>query len=272
MKLRYILFATVLYLTACTQSNPACRCGEEKKDSVHVVEDSLPVVNNGKQNVFEFLPVIIATKTPNLEAWDKNDWPGMPYREGRVTVNDSSRYALAVFLHGANGEGTDNEKHHKNEHGHYQILDYWAKRQMKGIVLMPQCPQGQAWTNGTMKEKLKGLIEHYAAADSVDASRVYICGTSNGALGGWSMIQSYPNLFAGAMLAAAVPQGNSGGVPVCVVTGKHEGNQGNAMANLEAQKGVDVKYIYRPGWNHGQTCQQSFRETGCLDWLFEHRR
>ena len=273
MKLRYILFATVLYLTACTQSNPACRCGEESEeivDSAIVAEpvEAGPVVVEAEPEL-----KIIVSKTPNLGAWDdKKDWPGMPYREGRVTVNDSTRYALVVFLHGANGGGTDNVKHHQNEHGHYQILDYWEKNRMKGIVLMPQCPIGQSWTNLQMKDKLKGLIEHYAAADSVDASRVYICGTSNGALGGWSMIQSYPNLFAGAMLAAAVPQGNSGGVPVCVVTGKHEGNQGNAMANLEAQKGVDVKYIYRPGWNHGQTCQQSFRETGCLDWLFEHRR
>ena len=105
----------------------------------------------------------------------------------------------------------------------------------------------------------------------VDASRVYICGTSNGALGGWGMVQSYPGLFAGAMLVAAVPQGSSGGVPVCVVTGQKEGNQGNAMANLEARTGAATMYLYRPQWNHGQTCQQSFREEKRLDWLMGGR-
>ena len=60
---------------------------------------------------------------------------------------------------------------------------------------------------------------------------------------------------------AACTQGN----PACHCG--QEGNQGNAMANLEARTGAATMYLYRPQWNHGQTCQQSFREERCLDWL-----
>ncbi len=276
VKKRFFLCSIMLCgLMSCQQGN-ACHCGENADGKVvadSVVTECVAAADSVKtMEEPEPTPAPQVYKTPTLEEWVRLSWDGIPYREGRVTVNDTGRYALVVFLHGKNGEGTDNVKHHTMEHGHHQILNHWEKRGMKGIMLMPQCPAGMTWTQQVMKDKLRGLIQHYAATDSVDEGRIYICGTSNGALGGWSMIQKWPELFAGAMLAAAVPQGNSGGVPVCVVTGKNEGNCGNAMAALEANTGTDVMYRYRPNWNHGQTCQQSFRETACLVWLFGHRR
>ena len=209
-------------------------------------------------------PTFAVTRTPHDTAWLRKSWQGLPYREASVTVdNDEDEAALVLFLHGTNGEGTDNVRHHALEHGQKKMLDYMARHRISGTILMPQCPVGQNWAS--QMNKLKSLLDNYLQNGHGSHRRVYIAGTSKGAIGVWDMLAWYGRFFAAAMPVAHAPRNNSNGVPVCVVTGADEGNHGNTMGNLSDQ--VDVKYWHRPTANHGWTCQSSFTDP-CLDWLF----
>lgn len=190
------------------------------------------------------------------------------YRQAYVGDSVSKR-CLVIYLHGQSGIGIDNRKHNEIEYGQACIVDYMEKRgDMSGYVLMPQLPSG---TWDSQCENLKALIDHYVASDSlIDKNRIYICGTSLGGEGTWSMLRRYPKLFRAAMPVAMRMSGKASdykGVKICYVTGNAEGNRSHDATALK-NAGANVKYWYRPEASHGATCQSSFTKE-CLDWLFE---
>lgn len=190
------------------------------------------------------------------------------YQEALVYKTHQPR-RLVIFLHGSNGKGTDNMKPLELEPGPKEIVKYLInKNDFSCYVLVPQLASG-SWDSQC--GALKALIEHYIATDSsIDKNRVYVCGTSLGGLGTWSMVSKYPNFFKGAMPVAARMSGSAAnykGTKICYVTGAAEGNRSQDAQALE-KAGVDVKYWFRSEANHGWTCQSSFTKEN-LDWLFE---
>ncbi len=98
------------------------------------------------------------------------------------------RWPLILFLHGAGERGTNVWK--VAAHGPPQKVT--AEPDFPFIVVSPQCPEGQIWSNDKLLPLLNEITRKYA----VDESRIYLTGLSMGGYGTWSLGLSRPELFA----------------------------------------------------------------------------
>ncbi len=196
----------------------------------------------------------------------------LPYRFTELFTHRDDAPSLIVFLHGLDAVGTDNEKQLKWDMIR-NIYRYLAQKDQHAIILAPQIPVGN-WD--AMATKVKALIDNIIDAENVDRSRIYICGYSLGAKGTWSMIQKYPNFFAGALSAGSpsTPLTNADqysrtlSTPIWAGNGSAE-KDATAQMNRLRQMGADVKYSYKREWGHGEACSSVFNDE-CFDWLFSH--
>jgi predicted peptidase len=124
------------------------------------------------------------------------------------------KYPLVVFLHGSGERGSDNEAQLKWGVGNFATDQ--AMAMYPALVIAPQCPPGQDWSNFSWNEQTRetvqqplpsgpmelviGLIRQMIGTMPVDTSRIYITGLSMGGFGTFDAIARYPQLF-----AAAVP-------------------------------------------------------------------
>lgn len=124
----------------------------------------------------------------------------LPYLVTRPdAVSKETKLPLLVFLHGA-GERGDDEKR-LCVHGPAKYFSSDAQYlDQKVIMLAPQCPQGQIWSN--FPTALMELILSVAERENADMDRISITGLSMGGFGTWSMLAQYPDFF-------------SAGAPIC---------------------------------------------------------
>jgi len=121
------------------------------------------------------------------------------------------KYPLVLFLHGANGRGSDNIKQLMG--GNQLGSHFWISREVQNafpaFVLVPQCPVGQSWSEPDLNRPSDILLMVMDALYkterefSIDPDRVYIVGQSMGGLGVWSLIQTYPGKWAAALILCA---------------------------------------------------------------------
>lgn len=100
----------------------------------------------------------------------------------------SKKWPLILFLHGAGERGTNVWK--VAVHGPPKIVK--AKPGFPFIVVSPQCPTGQRWSN----DVLLALLDEVTKQHKVDQSRIYLTGLSMGGFGTWSLGLAYPEKFA----------------------------------------------------------------------------
>lgn len=98
------------------------------------------------------------------------------------------RWPLMLFLHGAGERGTNIWK--VAVHGPPKNVTNRAD--FPFIIVSPQCPEGQVWSN----DVLLGLLDEVTKKYAVDTNRVYLTGLSMGGYGTWSLGLSYPERFA----------------------------------------------------------------------------
>jgi predicted peptidase len=136
------------------------------------------------------------------------------YRQLFPDANPKAKYPLVIFLHGSGERGKDNEAQLK--WGALQFTTDQFMLQHPSIVIAPQCPEGQQWSNfkrtpnnteielnpnpSKPMELLLGLIKQAIQKMPVDPNRVYITGLSMGGFGVFDALSRAPELF-----AAAVP-------------------------------------------------------------------
>ena len=109
------------------------------------------------------------------------------------------KWPLVVFLHGSGERGSDLQK---------ITLHGLPKRVKEGanfpfILVSPQCPDGEWWTEQPVLE----LIESLETTYRVDPSRLYLTGLSMGGYGTWHFATLAPDRF------AAIAPVCGGGVP-----------------------------------------------------------
>ena len=132
--------------------------------------------------------------TPASEPFNVNGFAccesenGMPYRlYYPENYSEDYAYPVVMFLHGA-GE--------------------------RGIVIVPQCPEGEQWVNtpwengsydsvavgesDAIKEALS-ILELICTTDSVNMNRIYVAGISMGGYGTWNLLMNHSDLFAAGM-------------------------------------------------------------------------
>ncbi|HKJ46304.1 MAG TPA: alpha/beta hydrolase-fold protein [Balneolales bacterium] len=141
------------------------------------------------------------------------------YRISTPDYNLSRNYPVVIFLHGSGERGNDNISQLK-----WGVQNFVTDKMMMAhpaIVIAPQCPGNEHWSNYTpdtlhkvirlnpkpslpMKLTME-LLDTLIADMPVDTSRIYITGLSMGGYGTYDAIERWPNRF-----AAAVPVAGAG--------------------------------------------------------------
>jgi len=136
----------------------------------------------------------------------------LPYRLYVPLGYDANRkYPLLLWLHGADGRGTDNARQLTggNQIATHFLASDAVQLKLPMFILLPQCPSGDNWSDPDLNAPTKWLeLTMRALADvqkgfSIDPDRLYLAGQSMGGLGVWSTLQAYPGRWAAALILSA---------------------------------------------------------------------
>ena len=107
------------------------------------------------------------------------------YPEG---FDESKRYPLVIYLHGAGGRGRDINVIYSHPFFE-ETVDFLKET----VSIAPQC-YSDSWFN--IFEQLQDFIEFAIGLDFIDKARIYMLGASMGGYGTWQMAQCRPEIFA----------------------------------------------------------------------------
>jgi predicted peptidase len=96
-----------------------------------------------------------------------------------------------MYLHGGSRRGDDIEKLRNVGWGLPAVVENDVF--FPFVVLSPQCPEGEIWTDS---EALAALLDEIIQKYSIDSKRVYLTGHSMGGRGTWYLAYKYPERFA----------------------------------------------------------------------------
>lgn len=209
----------------------------------------------------------------------------------------TKEYPLVLFLHGAGERGGDNKK--QLVHGSRLFLD--NIEQFPSIVVFPQCPKSDYWSNVTVDRSKKGLqkfkyhkkgqptpsmnlviglMDSLLKKTYVNKRQVYVGGLSMGGMGTFDILKRRPSMFAAAFPICG------GGHPKSIknYTNKvafwiFHGGKDNVvhpyfslrMVVALQEKGNDVKLTYLENDNHN-SWDSAFAEPELLPWLFSNKK
>ena len=105
--------------------------------------------------------------------------------------NESKKYPLVIFLHGAGERGDDLDV--ASRHGYMKYVREEGK-EYPFIFIAPQCPAGKYW--GCYTESLFAFIDDICRELAVDEKRIYLTGLSMGGTGTWMLAMADPDRFA----------------------------------------------------------------------------
>lgn len=109
---------------------------------------------------------------------------------------DQLAWPMVVFLHGSSLRGNDLEL--VKRYGPPLVGSTQADFPM--IVLAPQCPEGEAWTDA---EALAALVRDVIKKYRINPDRIYLTGMSLGGNGVWLLASQHPEYFAAMAPVAA---------------------------------------------------------------------
>jgi len=190
------------------------------------------------------------------------------------------RWPLMLFLHGAGERGSDVWK--VATHGPPRNVT--ERSQFPFIIISPQCPNGQIWSD----DVLLALLDDITARYTVDTNRVYLTGLSMGGFGTWHLGISHPERFAAivpicgggekiGILLAAGPRAKA--LKTLGVWAFH-GAKDNVVPLEESERMVealkrfgnkDVKLTVYPEAEH-DSWTETYNNPELYRWLLEHRR
>lgn len=183
---------------------------------------------------------------------------------------DGRKWPLILYLHGGRGRGDDLEK----------VMWYPIPKMLEKtdtfpfIVVTPQCPTGEMWTD---TELLIALLGEVTANYPVDADRVYLVGYSMGGHGAWYLAYEHPHRFA----AVAPMSGMSNPwwatrlkeVPIWVFHGGADDvvpvRETEEMAEALKKAGGEIKVTVVPDRTHRPPTMEEHERL--FGWLLEHR-
>lgn len=190
-------------------------------------------------------------------------------------IERGGRWPVILYLHGRSLRGSDLTMLTR-----YGLPRYLAEgRDLPFIVVAPQLPDGQSWTD---TERLASLVEDILARYPADRDRVYLTGYSMGGGGVWRMALAHADLFAAAAPMAALTPAPSDAwseafedLPVRIYHGTADEAApfagAAAMAASLRGDGVQVELETYEGARHGDLTRV-YGERDLYDWFLEHRR
>lgn len=198
-------------------------------------------------------------------------------------ANATNRWPLILFLHGAGERGTDLQLVAK--HGPPRLDT--AETNFPFIVVSPQCPDGNIWSDDLLLALLDDVENKYA----VDPHRVYLTGLSMGGFGTWNLGISHPERF------AAIAPVCGGGETILITLAQHydatqlarmktlgvwafHGGKDTTVATAESVRMVEalkqagctnVKLTIYPEAGH-DSWTQAYADPELYKWFLQHRR
>lgn len=194
---------------------------------------------------------------------------------------DTARsWPLMLFLHGAGERGTNLSK--VAVHGPPKIVK--TKRDFPFILVSPQCPSGQTWSD----ESLLALLDEISGKYRVDTNRIYLTGLSMGGYGTWSLGLKNPDRFAaiapicggGSILNILLPPSGKEAplkrLPVWAFHGAKDSivplQQSEEMVNALKKAGNEnVKLSVDPDADH-DSWTKAYDDPELYDWFLQHSR
>jgi predicted peptidase len=186
---------------------------------------------------------------------------------------EKKSWPLILFLHGAGERGSDIEK--VKVHGPPKMVQ--TQKDFPFIVVSPQCPEGDWWTDKT--ELLINLLDGIVARYDVDTERIYLTGLSMGGYGSWALASKYPDRF-----AAVVPICGGGDrilartlkdVPIWAFHGAKDSvvpvEESKELVEAINARGGNAKLTIYPDANH-DSWTRTYDNPELYEWLIEHRR
>jgi predicted peptidase len=192
-------------------------------------------------------------------------------------ANGSQRWPLILFLHGAGERGSDLAK--VELHGPPKLIA--AGQEIPAIVVSPQCPANEWWTDPTHLLALERLLDELVEKYRVDEDRVYLTGLSMGGYGTWALAGRQPGRY-----AAAVPVcGGGSALPAAralrnLPIWAFHGEADPVVPVTESQRLVDAiqrgggtvaKLTVYPGVGH-DSWTRAYEDPALWEWLFAQRR
>ncbi|MES2646952.1 MAG: alpha/beta hydrolase-fold protein [Bacteroidota bacterium] len=215
--------------------------------------------------------------------------------------DSSKKYPLVLFLHGAGERGNDNIK--QLTHGSQLFLQGTARRRFPAIVVFPQCPETDYWSNvqiATEKKTNKRSFVFQAGGEPtkamdltmelqknlmqtmpVDSSKIYVMGLSMGGMGTFEIVRRMPTVFAAAIPICGGADSSTAkdikktafwifhGANDDVVPVKFSENMVSALQGFYNR--ADMQYTVYSGIGHN-SWDRAFAEPELLRWLFAQRR
>ena len=180
-------------------------------------------------------------------------------------------WPLILFLHGAGERGNDLELVKK--HGPPKIVE--TDKEFGFVVVSPQCPREQWWSN----DKLKLLLDEVTAKYNVDEKRIYLTGLSMGGKGTWDLACAYPDRFAA--IAPVCGWGdpekasNIKNMPIWAFHGAEDKavpiSKDQVMVDAVKACGGNVKFTIYPDTGH-DCWTVTYENNELYDWFLKHRR
>ncbi len=132
------------------------------------------------------------------------------------------KYPVLLYMHGNGSRGSDNKTQLTTNGAALMVKIFENYDDV--IIIAPQCASSSAWVadsrypgsasfNETTEmspylNAAKELFDKFLADYSVDTSRLYITGSSNGGAASWELTYRFPNLFAAAAPLAGTGSGD----------------------------------------------------------------
>lgn len=245
----------------------------------------LPIVMLAQQQLYREASLIKENDTLNYRVL----WPD--------NFSEDKSYPLVLFLHGAGERGSDNKA--QLTHGSSLFAAPENRSNFPAIVIFPQCPKDDYWSNVDIDRSGKGvklefnsekeptsalalvmeLLAQELDKSYVDKDRVYVAGLSMGGMGTFEILSRMPETF-----AAAIPICGGGNpalaekyaqIPMWVFHGAKD-DVVNPLYSLEMveallKAGGHPNFTLYENANHN-SWDSAFTEPQFLPWLFSKKR
>jgi len=212
--------------------------------------------------------------------------------------DENKPYPLVLFLHGAGERGDDNIK--QLVHGSSLFAKRKNRRKYPAIVIFPQCPENDYWSNVTIDRStnpyitdfpldnaptkslnlVMQLLDELTTKPFVNKDRIYVGGLSMGGMGTFEILYRKPTLFAAAFSICG--GGNVNNVPLYAKNTPLWVFHGAKDDLIDPQLSITMVSAYlkaggKPNFslyskdNHN-SWDSAFSEPKLLPWLFSNQK
>lgn len=230
------------------------------------------------------LILITIAAQAQVSRWSKNVYTNgkgdsLQYRLLYPDYNPARKYPLVIFLHGSGERGNDNEAQLKWGATAFATDEMMSEH--PALVIAPQCPEGQGWSNfknneGSRELRLADkpslpmqllyeLIQKTIREMPLDTNRIYITGLSMGGYGTFDAMARYPSLFAAAVPVCGGGDTSKAAMMAKIPTWILHGSEDTAVDALYSLDMVNA--LTKAGAHPGFTM---YPEVGHFSWLMAY--